>query len=150
MSTKVIEIDGKEIVCTYTGATARIYRNKFHSDLLLDLNRTQAEFIKRLSEFASAEMELKDIEVTALLIETIGTEMLEKITWCTVATTNKLKKGNYVDYDRFIDSIEDYPSFIGWAVGVYELLVYGNETIVEPDKDETKKKVTTEEMTLQA
>lgn len=152
MSVKTLEIDGKEYVATYTGATARLYRNRFHEDLLKSINEKQKLFVVKLIEYSNAGIELDESEVTAILIDTIGAEILEKITWAVIATTNKIKGLSYMDYEQFMDRIDDYPSFIGVCVYVYEMIAYANQPTVEyVDKEKNdKKKVDTTEMTTQA
>ena len=49
-------IDGKEVKFKATGATIRLYRSKFQSDLLLDMNQLNAEYATENLSNASLEV----------------------------------------------------------------------------------------------
>ena len=49
-------IDGKEIAFKATGATIRLYRSKFKSDLLLDVNKLNNEYNK--GDLSNASLEV--------------------------------------------------------------------------------------------
>ena len=53
---KKLTIDGKEVGFKATGATVRLYRQKFGKDLLLDMNQLQAEYQKEDLSYASLEV----------------------------------------------------------------------------------------------
>jgi hypothetical protein len=53
---KLLTIDGKEVGFKATGATVRLYRQKFGKDLLLDMNQLNAEYQSEDLSRASLEV----------------------------------------------------------------------------------------------
>lgn len=137
-----ITIDGKEYEASYKGITARVYREQFHSDLIVDLMEAQQKMLEAIQEEAKKGTEFTDEKFIMLTVKTIGEELLTQFLFASIQGELKLKGKRGLNYRSFVDNVEDYDTFIGACVGVYQILSYaGQSTEKEKEQEtETKKK----------
>lgn len=136
-----IEIDGKTRNACYIGRTFRLYREQFGKDLLLDVGETQTNFLKNALELINekkliaskdTETETDDtLDVTPIDIYQCyleqGATFFEQFIWACLASAER----SFPLYEDFLDSIENYPSFLFSAIDAFQI-VTGNSSIVEP------------------
>lgn len=142
---KTVIIDGKEYNAVYKGITARLYRENFQSDLFVDLNNVANGFQDNLKDLLknSQSIDPNSVELSMMIIEQGGSYFMEKIAWCAIYSGYALNKESFMSFQSFIDNVDDYASLMSAGISVYELMIYGNTTIEEPEKekgDESKKK----------
>jgi hypothetical protein len=126
-------IDDKTMTAAYIGRTARIYREAFHSDLLLDISEASSKFFAALGEIGQMENG-PDITNPAVLggvvAQSTTPEFLEKIVWACLFAENPGMK----QYTSWLDSIEDYPTLMMSGTLLFQHMI-GNTTTVEPEDD---------------
>ncbi len=125
-------IDNKEYKAVYSGKTARLYRENFNSDLMIDIQEAQLRYQDALRYHVQEGIELNEAEMSVIVIKNIGEDLLCKMTWASIqAGGNKGMKA----YTTFIDKVEDYNGFIEQAMDWFGFVVNGGQPIVQPDED---------------
>lgn len=120
----------------YTGRTARIYREQFGRDIMIDLADISAKvFAGFMNGAKMGTLDLNDsVQVAGYSIQTIGGENLERLLWAALYSCNE----DFPLFDSWLDSVEDYPEMLQWAYVAYGHMI-GVTGIVEPeDKEETE------------
>lgn len=127
----------------YTGKTARLYREQFGKDIMIDLSDAAS---KAMGMYLTGQkMGTLDFDnaaqMTEATVKAIGGKTLEQFVWAAIASCND----DTAPYDRWIDEIEDYPTLLtvgyicyGYMIGVVPTVE--PETDEEPDETKTKKK----------
>lgn len=134
---RTITIDGKEYNAVYKARTAKIFTEHFKKDLLIEKEKLNSKFLKRINSLTEDE---EDLTIIYILLEVGGREFLEQATYACIRTDYEMQKKKFPTFDKWLDEIDDYDNFIVASYGIYELIVFGNRTIVEPEKvnEETK------------
>lgn len=136
-----ITIDGKEYKTTLKGVTARLYREQFRSDLLVDMNNAQKNPVQAIAE----NMESKKFaqgEIGDLMLSAIGETFLTQLAWACIAGELLLTNKPVPTYVALTDNIEDYVGFIQQCCLLYDSAIFSSQPTVESeDTEEPKKKV---------
>ncbi len=127
--------DGK-MTGGYTGKTARIYREQFGRDIMVDIAEASAKVFggyMTAAKLGTIDLE-NEVQVTGFSIQTLGGEFLERILWAALYSCND----GFPLFDSWLDSIEDYPEMLQYAYIAYGRMI-GVTGIVEPEeKTETE------------
>lgn len=143
-------LDGKKRKAGYKGLSAYLYRQQFKADLLLDAHKKQSELIAAMvKDIAKREAEtnktvenkeMEESEVMEMMIQVIGTELLERFAYIGIRTSENI--GNFVN---FLSTVDNYNQLIEVGIQVFEMIIYGDEPIVQAENYESendkKKKV---------
>lgn len=133
---ETVKIEGKNYKASYKGVTARVYRERFHSDLVLDLAKVQTEVAKKIEKLFEKEEKINEQDVITAILESAGEEQLSRFAWVCIQGEFELKNQKGIDYQFFVDNINDYPKFIGNCIGIYQMMTFA----VEPTEKEIKSK----------
>lgn len=132
-----LTIDGNKYTATYTGYTARLWREQFRTDLLLTLTEANAKII---SACGAADMSLmSDDMFTGLCVESITPELLEKIAWVLLATTAHDNGEDFPLYEHWLDSVENYNEMLYVAITGFHYMM-GNVPVESSKAPQTQKK----------
>lgn len=140
---KNINIDGTSYNLVYKGKTARLYREQFQEDLVVSLEFAKYRYENTLKEYVKLHPDASTTEFGIIVLENVGEDLLCKITWACIKASSKNKKVK--DYEKFIDSIDDYYGFIVNAQLLFVEIIKSNESTVEQEdvensEDEEDKK----------
>lgn len=130
-----VKIEGKERGILYKGITARIYRETFNRDLLIDIQQAQMNFDEGIKK--AVDEDRGDENAYFILLKEVGSEFFERLLWACIKAYDV--KNNLVTepFNVMIDNVDDYESFVLIGVILFEKIVYSNKATVE---DETEKK----------
>lgn len=130
-----IKIEGKEHGVLYKGITARIYRETFNRDLLIDIQQAQINFDAGIKK--AVDEDRGDENAYFILLKEVKSEFFEKLLWSCIKAYDV--KNNLVteSFNEMVDNVEDYEAFVLTGVILFEKIVYSNKATVE---DETEKK----------
>ena len=130
-----VKIEGKEHCVLYKGITARIYRETFNRDLLIDIQQAQMNFDEGIKK--AVDEDRGDENAYFILLKEVGSEFFERLLWACIKAYDV--KNNLVTepFNVMVDNVDDYESFVLIGVILFEKIVYSNKTTVE---DETEKK----------
>ena len=125
-----VKIEGKEHGVLYKGITARIYRETFNRDLLIDIQQAQMNFDEGIKKAVDEDRGDENAYF-------IGSEFFERLLWACIKAYDV--KNNLVTepFNVMVDNVDDYESFVLIGVILFEKIVYSNKATVE---DETEKK----------
>lgn len=144
METTVI-IDGKEYTALYNGRAGMNFRNWFGKDILVERDKVQAKAIQSMSENLSkaekgeATLEEENRSMINYIVDADKDEFLIKALYTCIRTNVESNKEKFLSYDKFVDSVEDYESLVVAGYIVYDMIMYGNRTTVEPSEEVKKK-----------
>lgn len=130
-----VKIEGKEHGVLYKGITARIYRETFNRDLLIDIQQAQMNFDEGIKK--AVDEDRGDENAYFILLKEVGSEFFERLLWACIKAYDV--KHNLVTepFNVMVDNVDDYESFVLIGVILFEKIVYSNKATVE---DETEKK----------
>ena len=130
-----VKIEGKEHGVLYKGITARIYRETFNRDLLIDIQQAQMNFDEGIKK--AVDEDRGDENAYFILLKGVGSEFFERLLWACIKAYDV--KNNLVTepFNVMVDNVDDYESFVLIGVILFEKIVYSNKATVE---DETEKK----------
>lgn len=145
METTVI-IDGKEYTALYNGRAGMNFRNWFAKDILVERDKVQGNALQLMgenlnkAENGEATLEETNRSMINYIVDADKDEFLIKALYTCIRTYVESNKERFLSYDKFVDSVEDYESLVIAGYVVYDMLVYGNKTTVEPSEEVKKKK----------
>lgn len=137
---KTFEVDGIQYKGSYKGITARIYREQFHSDLLIDINDLEVKVNQAIREKIENQEAITETSLVMLIVENAGEEKLTRLLWAAIQGEQLLSGRSGIDYQSFIDNVEDYPELIGQSVAVYNMMTISAKPTTIPEKEDNSKK----------
>lgn len=137
---RTITIDGTDYQASYKGITARMYREQFHSDLIVDLDNAQTKINESIKKMVENGDEFNPENTPMLVVKCVGEKTLTQLLWASIQGEMTLNKKGFIDYQSFIDNTENYQELIGKAIEVYEMMIYSNIPTVKSEDTEVKKK----------
>lgn len=131
-----LTINKKKYSASYKGITARLYREAFRKDLILELNEMQKRIfdviIKSNKDNFTEEDALNNIIVGA------GTEALFKLLWASVQGEQLLQnKEPLPSFQRWTDE-SDYNDILAASLSVYNMMVYSGQSVATSESKEAK------------
>lgn len=139
-----VVVDNKRLNCSMTGKTARIYREQFKRDLLLDLTQGWAKVVLQyieLKEAVTDQRALNDGAMLQTIIQAITPEVLEQMLWAALYCGGSVRIG----YTEWLDTVENYEETIMTGATAF-LTMHGSiqpteqaEGIEDIDEDDKKK-----------
>lgn len=128
-----ITLDGKTYPAAYIGKTARLYREQFGKDLMMDVADATAKFLKEYTFIAKEGVfDVSDNDVFLnICVKAAGPETLERMLWVSICSAND----GVPSFQRWLDEIEDYRTAIAQAAIVFQMMA-GNVPTVETEEKE--------------
>lgn len=130
-----VKIEGKEHGVLYKGITARIYRETFNRDLLIDIQQAQMNFDEGIKK--AVDEDRGDENAYFILLKEVGSEFFERLLWACIKAYDVKNSLVTETFNVMVDNVDDYESFVLIGVILFEKIVYSNKATVE---DETEKK----------
>jgi len=130
-------IDNKEYKISCKGATAFAFRQEFQKDLFLELDEAQRRVLNAAKEVNG---KFNNDEFVMLVVKGVTPELLEKLAYACIKGQKELDEESFIPYEQFIMHIEDYDSFLGVCVAIYNYLTLNIKSTVKPIEGEEKSK----------
>lgn len=138
----VLRLDDKEYKAVYKGITPRIYRETFGQDLMIDISNIQNKFNERVLKDKKENI---NEDAYFILLDEGGSLFYERLVWTCIKAAKTLDKEKFDDFNTFLDSIDDYDTFLGAGFYLLELITFGTKPTVESEgeqvvEEDSKKK----------
>lgn len=137
METK-IKIDGKEYGVLYKGKTAKIYREYFNRDMLVDTQKAQMKFSEAIKNKVGTDEE--DEPAYYVLLEANGSEFFERVLWACIKAYDVVQGKETEDFSDFIDNVVDYDTFVTVGIVVFEKIVFANSPTIDSESEDAEEK----------
>lgn len=138
----ILRLEDKEYKAVYKGITPRIYREYFGRDLMLDMSNIQKKFNERV---ASNVKENKSEDAYFVLLDVGGSLFYERLVWTCIKAAKELDKEKFIPFNDFMDTIDDYETYLATGFYLLEWITFGTKPTVEDEntekeEDSSKKK----------
>lgn len=138
----ILRLEDKEYKAVYKGITPRIYREYFGRDLMLDISNIQQKFNDRVK---SNVKENKTEDAYFVLLDVGGSLFYERLVWTCIKAAKELDKEKFIPFNDFMDTIDDYDTYIAVGFILLEQIIFANKPTVEDEntekeEDSSKKK----------
>lgn len=137
METK-IKIDEKEYGVLYKGKTAKIYREYFNRDMLVDTQKAQMKFSEAIKKKVGTDEE--DEPAYYVLLEANGSEFFERVLWACIKAYDVVQGKETEDFSDFIDNVVDYDTFVTVGIVVFEKIVFANSQTIDSESEDVEEK----------